>query len=317
MLLAVTDRTALGPALARAGRAFFERPQAAAPMLAWWRERGVEGVVLYDVLPGFYELSAAHWRDLKAEIGAAGLRVAAINCLRKSLHIPELAEIDRRKLDTIMTAGEVLRPEIVDISVNVPIPAQRDAHTLTARPLFRGEYASAEAYATAAAGLKQLARQCAEIGAQLSIELHDDGLQDTAANCLKLMRLVDEPNVGVNPDIGNAYRVPYETHEDWRQQMTMLAPYTNYWEVKNYKRFYVADERRWYSWTTELDSGDLNFRESAEILWRAGFRGWVCNEGGTGDPVRSALKFAEYLRWVLDDWIPFVTAAYPDERPTA
>ncbi len=41
------------------------------------------------------------------------------------------------------------------------------------------------------------------------------------------------------------------------------------------------------------------------------------NEGGTGDRVRSTLKFVEYLRWVLDEWIPFVTSAYPDERPTA
>jgi sugar phosphate isomerase/epimerase len=285
-------------------------------MLRWWREKGIEGVVFYDHLPGFYQISGPQWRDLKAEVEAAGLRVAVFNALRKSLHVPELAEIDRRKLDTIMAACDVLRPEVIDISVNVPIPYQRDAHTQTTRSLFRGEYASDEAYATAGAALKLLARQCADIGAQLSIELHDDGLQDTAAGCLRLLRLVDEPNVGVNPDIGNAYRVPYETHESWREQMTVMAPYTNYWEVKNYRRFYVGDERRWYSWTTDLDTGDLNFREAAEILWRAGFRGWVCNEGGTGDPVRSTLKFADYMRWILDEWIPFVTAAYPDPRAT-
>lgn len=317
MQLAVSEVTGFGPALARAGRAFYDHPQTAAPMLRWWREQGIAGLVFYDHLPGFYEISAAQWRDIKAEVGAAGLEVAVFNCLRKSLHIPELADVDRRRLDTIMTACDVLRPAVVDISVNVPIPHQRDAHTAATRPLFRGDYASEQAYQAAAAGLKLLAQQCAEIGAQLSIELHDDGLQDTAANCLKLMRLVGEPNVGVNPDIGNAYRVPYETRETWREQMTMMAPYTNYWEVKNYRRFYVADERRWYSWTTDLDNGDLDFRESAEILWRAGFRGWVANEGGTGDRVRSTLKFVEYLRWILDEWIPFVTNAYPDERPIA
>jgi sugar phosphate isomerase/epimerase len=316
MRLAIGSHTALGAALGRIGRALLDRPQEAAPLLRWWRSKGVEGVVFYDSFPGFYEVTPQQWHDLKAEIGAAGLEVAVFNALRKSLHMPELAEVDRRKLDTIMVACEVLRPSVVDISVNVPIPAQHDAHTLTTRSLFRGEYASRAAYDMAATALRLLARQCADIGAQLSIELHDDGLQDTAANCLRLLRLIDEPNVGVNPDIGNAYRVPHETHESWREQMTALAPYTNYWEVKNYRRFYVGDERRWYSWNVDLDVGDLNFRESAEILWRAGFRGWVANEGGTGDQVRSTLKYLEYMRWILDEWIPFITSAYPDPRVT-
>jgi sugar phosphate isomerase/epimerase len=314
MRLAIGDIRAFGPALARAGRAFYDRPQTAAPMLRWWRKQGVEGFVFYDHLPGFYEITPAQWRALKAAIEDSGLTVAACNVLRKSLHLPELAEIDRRRLDICLAACEIMRPAIVDISVNAPYPSQQDAETLAARQrqLFRGEYAPARAWEMAAAALKALARQCAGFGAQLSIELHDDGLQDTAANCLKLLRLVDEPNVGVNPDIGNAYRVPYETRETWREQMTALAPHTNYWEVKNYRRLYFADERRWYSWNVELDDGDLNFRESAEILWRAGFRGWVCNEGGTGDGVWSTLNYVRYLRWVLDEWIPFVTSAYPD-----
>jgi sugar phosphate isomerase/epimerase len=310
--LAINGINALRPVLARAGRAAYDRPQEAAPMLRWWRDKGVEGLVFYDSWPGYYDVTVDQWRGLKDVIEAAGLRVAVFNVLRKSLHMPELAEIDRRRLDVILAACEVLRPEIIDISVNVPIPNQRDPHLVATRPLFRGDYAGEETYAMAATALRLLARQCAGLGAQLSIELHDDGLQDTAANCLKLMRLVGEPNVGVNPDIGNAYRVPHETHETWRQQMVALAPHTNYWEVKNYRRFYVASERRWYAWNTELDNGDLNFRESAEILWRAGFRGWVANEGGTGDQVRSTLKFIEYMRWTLDEWIPFITTAYPD-----
>jgi sugar phosphate isomerase/epimerase len=314
MRLATGDTQVFGPALARAGRAFYDRPQSAAPMLRWWRERGVEGVVFYDHLPGFYEITPAQWRGMKEVIEEAGLEIAAFNALRKSLHVPELAEVDRRKLDVCLAACEILRPGIVDISCNVPIPAQRDADTLAARQrqLFRGEHASRESWEMAATALKRLAMECAAIGAQLSLELHDDGLQDTAANCLRLLRLVDEPNVGVNPDIGNAYRVPHETHEHWRHQMTSLAPHTNYWEVKNYRRIYFADERAWHSWNVELDDGDLNFREAAEILWRAGFRGWVRNEGGTGDGVRSTLKYLAYMRWILDEWIPFVTAAYPE-----
>ena len=67
---------------------------------------------------------------------------------------------------------------------------------------------------------------------------------------------------------------------------------------------YLADERRYYSWTTLLDDGMIDFRESASILWRAGFRGWVCNEGGVGDYVRSQLRYLEYMRWIRDEWLP-------------
>jgi sugar phosphate isomerase/epimerase len=312
MRLAIGYAGAFGPAPARLGRAFYDRPGAAEPMLRWWKEKGVEGIVFYDAMPRFYEITPEQFKGIKAVLDGVGLEVAAFNVLRKSLHIPELAEVDRRRLDTCMAACEILRPAIVDISVNVPIPYQRDPQTLHARPLFRGEYASEQAYETAGAALTVLAKECAAIGAELSIELHDDGLQDTAANCLKLLKLVDAPNVGLNPDIGNAYRVPYEIRETWRQMMTLMAERTNYWEVKNYKKIYAGDEQRYYAWNTELNAGDLNFRESAEILWRAGFRGWVANEGGTGDPVWSTLQYLQYMRWILDEWIPFATSAFPD-----
>jgi sugar phosphate isomerase/epimerase len=314
MRLAIGDYRALGPALQRQGQAFFDRPQTALPMLRWWKEKGVEGFVFYDRGAEFHAVTPAQWRALKATVEEAGLVIAGCNVLRKSLHMPELAAIDQRKLDNCMAACEIMRPEIVDISVNAPYPLQRDADTLAHRQdhLFRGAYAPADTWEMAATALKALAKQCAGIGAQLSIELHDDGLQDTAANCLRLVKLIDEPNVGVNPDIGNAYRVPYEIHETGHQMMTALAPLTNFWEVKNYHRLYFNDERRWYSWNTELDEGDLNFRDGAEILWRAGFRGWVNNEGGTGDGVWSTLNYLRYMRWILDEWLPFVTAAYPE-----
>ena len=57
------------------------------------------------------------------------------------------------------------------------------------------------------------------------------------------------------------------------------------------------------------EDGDIDFRESAVLLWQAGFRGWVCNEGGTGDVVRSQLAYLRYMRWILDEWIPMAESA--------
>lgn len=305
-------RLAMGLAVALAGaddRLLFEQPEELTRRLAWWRARGVEGVVLYDNLPDFYRTPPERFVGVAAAIRAAGLEVAGFNGLRKSLFMPELLATDRQRCDHILAVCRVLRPAIVDLSLNVPLPQGLDPHRLAARPLFRGEHASDETYRVAAAELRPFVRACAAFGADFSIELHDDGLQDTAEGCLKLLRLLDEPNAGVNPDIGNWYRVAHEPRGTWREQLAQLAPRTNYWEVKNYRRVVAPEAGRAFAWNTDLDGGDLDFREATVTLWRAGFRGWVCNEGGNGDRVRSTLRYVEYLRWVLDEWIPAMEPA--------
>jgi len=66
----------------------------------------------------------------------------------------------------------------------------------------------------------------------------------------------------------------------------------------------TSTDGRVCSWLTDLDDGDIDYREAATMLWRSGFRGWVCNEGGSGDYVRSNVKYLSYIRWILDEWIP-------------
>lgn len=284
----------------------YDHPERFVGQLQWWKKQGVEGVVFYDALPNFYRIPTEKFAGIKRVLDEVGLPVAAFNTLRKSLFMPELADVDERRLYHCLEVCEVLRPAIVDVNVNVPIPTGLDPIAMAGRPIFRGAYASAENFAQAAARLKPFAQACARLGAQLSIELHDDGIHDTADNCLRLVSLIDEPNVGVNPDLGNWYRVPYQHPDSWRDQIVKLAPKTNYWEVKNYKRIIVPSDHRAYSWSADLDEGDVDFRESAVILWRAGFRGWVCNEGGNGDRIRSNLKYLSYMRWILDEWIPAI-----------
>jgi sugar phosphate isomerase/epimerase len=304
MKLAIGSGAAFRTAIARHGADDFAQPEHLRKWLVWWAAQGVQGLTFYDTLPDFYSRTDDFWRTIKQAVDDAGLEVAGFNALRKSYFLPELADGDVERTKHCLHVCEILKPSIFDVSANVPFPHQRDDQTMAARTLFRGKYASADDYAMAARHLKWLAKECASLGAELSLELHDDGLQDSADNCLKLIRLIDEPNVGANPDVGNFYRVAYEQDEDWLTQMVKLAPKTNFWEVKNFKRIWVADEKRAYSWSAELDEGDIDFRESAVILWNAGFRGWVANEGGNGDHIRSTLRYLEYMRWILDTWIP-------------
>jgi len=306
MKLAIGSGVALRAPLVRDGRVALEEPERLRGHLAWWRAHGVEGVVFYDNYPEFYDRPPEHFARLKEVVNEAGLVVGAFNALRKSLFLPELADRDEKRTYQCLAAARALGAEIFDLSLNVPLPTQTDPHSLATRTIFRGELAPGALYEEGARRLKPIARACADAGMQLSIELHDDGLQDTAEGCLKLLEMIDEPNLGVNPDLGNWARVPYEQRDTWRGQIQKLAARTNYWEVKNYQTLYLASERRSYSWSTLLDEGVVDFREAATILWQAGFRGWVCNEGGVGDYVRSQLRFIEYLQWIRDEWIPAV-----------
>ena len=306
MKLAIGNGVALQEPLIRDGKSVLDHPEKMRGHLSWWKKQGVEGLVFYDAYPDFYDRTKAHFQAIRAVLDDIGLPVAAFNALRKSLFVPELAERDEKRLYQCLDMASALGAEVFDVSINAPYPMQRDDHTQATRHFFRGEIAPAEYYEISARKLKPFAKACASAGMQLSIELHDDGLQDTADDCLKLANLIDEPNVGLNPDLGNWARVPYEHLDTWRDQINKMAARTNYWEVKNYLSIYLAGERRRYSWHTMLDEGLIDFRECATILWRAGFRGWVCNEGGIGvaDYVRSQLRFIEYFRWILDEWIP-------------
>jgi sugar phosphate isomerase/epimerase len=306
MKLAIGNGVALRQPMLQNGRSILDDPSKLRPHLEWWKTQGVEGLVFYDNYPDFYQRPVEHFRALKAALDDTGLPVGAFNALRKSLFMPELADRDERRLRQCLEAAIALGASVLDVSVNVPLPTQNDPQSLATRRIFRGEVAPGEFYEEAARRLKPIVRDSARHGIALSLELHDDGLQDTAAGCLRLLRLIDEPNVGLNPDLGNWARVPYEHSDTWRDQIEQMAPRTNYWEVKNYQHMYLPSERRFASWPTLLDQGMIDFREAATILWRAGFRGWVCNEGGVGDYVRSQLNFLEYFRWIREEWLPAV-----------
>jgi sugar phosphate isomerase/epimerase len=224
---------------------------------------------------------------------------------------------DERLMYTLLDACKVLKPDIVDIIMAVPFPVQRGP-TMIERNWYRGDYAPFEHFQFAASRLKKFARAVAAIGAQMSIELHDDGLHDTADNCIKLMRMIDEPNVGLNPDVGNFHRVPYEYPQSWRDQVVKVAPYTNYFEIKNYRRIWHSTAKQFVWWATDVDLGDMDFRDAIQILWEAGFRGWVANEGGNGDflaqstrgdRIASELRFAHWFQQTRDEWLPLVSAA--------
>jgi len=168
------------------------------------------------------------------------------------------------------------------------------------------DYSDAD-FAECAAKIARLAGVAARDEIQLTIELHDDGLTDTSAAVLRLHGLVNRPNVGVNPDLQNLYRVPYPS-EDWRAALLALAPHVNYWHVKSNTKVYHLDEGRTYSLRAPLRDGDIDHRWALTKLAKVGYDGWIVVESGGGDSdslVTAAADLA-YLKDLVLDWLPLV-----------
>src|SRR3954447_21028670 len=163
MRLAIGSGTAFRTVLARHGSDVFDRPDILGKSLRWWAGQGVEGIALYDTFPDFYQRSDASWHAIKTAVDEAGLQVAAFNALRKSYFLPELEAQDVVRTEHCLHVCSILRPGIFDVSANVPFPHQRDPQTMAARPLFRGKYAAPDDYERAAARMKWLAKQSADL----------------------------------------------------------------------------------------------------------------------------------------------------------
>ena len=53
--------------------------------------------------------------------------------------------------------------------------------------------------------VSEVAGIAADQGVEISIEIHQNSIADNSWSALHLLELIDAPNVGVNPDLGNIY----------------------------------------------------------------------------------------------------------------
>jgi sugar phosphate isomerase/epimerase len=140
------------------------------------------------------------------------------------------------------------------------------------RPPLRGSDVPDDEHDRAAVLVAALGEAADRAGVTLALDLHDDGLLDTPELCLRLLRRVNRPNVGINPDVGNVCRGP-DPVPDWRAAVELLAPHARNWHVKNYRDFRPAP----------LWDGDIDYAEAVAVMGRAGYRGWVSIESYYGD----------------------------------
>jgi sugar phosphate isomerase/epimerase len=131
----------------------------------------------------------------------------------------------------------------------------------------------------------ELAERAAAGGGRIAVELHDDGPFDSAASILKLLDQLQDPAIGVNPDLAN--RLRQDPAWDWRADLVALAPRMVLWHVKNVRQGRPVD----------LDRGEIDYGRASAIVRRAGFDGPVVPETRFGaSPLDAAARAAAVLR---------------------
>jgi hypothetical protein len=112
--------------------------------------------------------------------------------------------------------------------------------------------------------------------------------------------MVDQPNVGANPDVANLMQVDPPPDEDWRECMERIAPRMNYWHVKNLRRYEVGGRRLLLR--RRLDEGFVDYRWCVALLLSRGWDGIAVIEGpGFGDHLTVVEESRAYLLKLVEE----------------
>jgi sugar phosphate isomerase/epimerase len=242
---------------------------------------------------------------VRAQLDRIGLDCAALNPYRCIVVKHPDAARNEEKLHRSLEVAKIWGAQLLNLALSVPFPAVWSDADRAQRQyeLKRGEDYSDRDFQQTASKLRKLATAAKKVGVDLSIELHDDGMTDQSHHVMRLHQLVDRPNVGVNPDLQNLWRVPYAI-ESWRTAVENMAPATNFWHVKSCTRRYLPESGRYQSGRASLRDGDIDYRWALTKIAAAGFDGWLSVESGGGDALHHAEGDLRYLRELIWDWLP-------------
>src|SRR5262249_25389924 len=135
----------------------------------------------------------------------------------------------------------------------------------------------------------------------------EDTLHDCAPSALRLLKLIAEPNVGLNPDtMDNAWLHPGENLPDALTQIEQVLPHVNHWHVKQFERSLV--DGVWRTFPAHADEGTQPVGAIARRLAERGYAGAAIHECGRGTDAAYRLKrFLDYFHWLLEEYVPGVS----------
>jgi sugar phosphate isomerase/epimerase len=269
--------------------------------LARLARAGFECIDLVDTWLSPGALNSVARVTLAEIIGVAGLQVAGISVIRKSV-IDPLA--GRANLDhtfaSIEAAFEMSVP-IVCIGFHRPLTAEQQGQWPFWAVPGPSDLRDGATYELAVERLTAICAFAEARGVTISLELYEDTLLGSGSSAAQLVRDVAAPNLGLNPDLANLWRQPRHLEETWRECLEECLPYMNYWHVKNFRRAPVWPDGPVVTFPTPLASGDIDYSTAVRLVVARGYEGPICIEHYGGDGLWEQRVARVYLSATLDE----------------
>jgi sugar phosphate isomerase/epimerase len=270
-----------------------------------WRsqlaEVAFEGFTEVDVMDSWVrvgDLDPVGLAELGSALSSTGLRPEAVSAIRRSVIDPDSGDDNLDYSHRTIDAAASLGCSIVSVGLHRPLtPAQRAAYWFWTVDGPKDEDTKA-VWDLAVTRLRELGRHAEEVGLKLSLEMYEDTLLGSAESAVRLVKDIDQTVVGLNPDLGNLFRLHRETL-DVNAALALCLPVSNYWHVKNYYRDVNPATGAVVTVPAPMASGSMDYRSAIRTAIALGYRAPFCVEHYGGDSLTVMSANRRYLRTVL------------------
>jgi len=269
-----------------------------AATLAEVAHEGFSHIDLTDswVRPG--DLSADRLGELAAVVKGAGLAAEGLSAIRRSVIDPETGDDNLAYSHRTIDAAAALGCSVVSVGLHRPLAEAQKRALWFWTVDGPKDSEDNDIWRLAVNRLRELGEHAASVGLELSLEMYEDTLLGTADSAVRLVQDIAHDAVGLNPDLGNLYRL-HRPIEPFIDAVVKCMPHSNYWHVKNFYR--LADETKGAIMTAPapMDSGAMDYRAAVKIALVSGYTGAFCVEQYGGDGLAIMARNRDYLRGLL------------------
>lgn len=275
-----------------------ESPEVWAAILRQIADAGYSAVEIPSAWLRLGDLTPARRSEFQSVLNAVGLNVPGISVVRESVIDPDRGKQNLEFSHRTIDAAAELGVGIVCFGLHDRLlPSQREVQwfwTVPGTPTPddpRVRDCAIRRY-------RELGAHAASVGVELSLETYEEGFMSTADDAIRFLDDIGLPTVGLNPDLGNFVRQqrPIDT---WEYMVSVTAPRTNYWHVKNYARLEDPVRSLVLTHPTSLELGIIDYRAALRYAIQHGFHGPLVVEHYGGDGLSVGRTNERYLRSIL------------------
>jgi len=275
-----------------------------APAEVWhdqFAEVAFEGFTEVDLTDSWLKvgnLEASRLTELADVLRQTGLRPEAVSAIRCSVIDPDAGEANLAYSHRTIDAAAQLGCSVVSVGLHRPLaPQQRDVLWFWTVDGPKDDD-SAETWQLAVHRLRELGEHAHDAGVLLSLEMYEDTLLGSAESAVRLVQDINHSAVGLNPDLGNLFRL-HRDIEPFQTAVEACLPLSNYWHVKNYYRDTEPTTGAVVSLPAPMYSGAMNYRTAVKTAVAVGYTGPFCVEHYGGDGLSVMAENRTYLRKLL------------------